>query len=42
MAILEVKNLYKNFGETQFLKGVYFEMNKGFDVPLEYLKIGLS
>ena len=29
MAFLEVKNLYKNFGETQVLKGVSFEMNKG-------------
>ena len=29
MAYLEVKNLYKNFGETQVLKGVSFEMNKG-------------
>ena len=29
MAFLEVKDLYKNFGETQVLKGVSFEMNKG-------------
>lgn len=29
MAFLEVQNLYKNFGETQVLKGVSFEMNKG-------------
>lgn len=29
MAFLEVKNLYKNFGETEVLKGVSFEMNKG-------------
>ena len=29
MAFLEVKNLYKNFGDTQVLKGVSFEMNKG-------------
>ena len=29
MAFLEVKNLYKNFGETQVLKGASFEMNKG-------------
>ena len=29
MAFLEVKDLYKNFGATQVLKGVSFEMNKG-------------
>lgn len=29
MAFLEVKNLYKSFGETQVLKGVSFAMNKG-------------
>ena len=29
MAFLEVKDLYKNFGDTQVLKGVSFEMNKG-------------
>ncbi len=29
MAFLEVKDLYKKFGETQVLKGVSFEMNKG-------------
>ena len=29
MAFLEVKNITKNFGETQVLKGVSFEMNKG-------------
>ena len=29
MAFLEVKDIYKNFGETQVLKGVSFEMNKG-------------
>ena len=29
MAFLEVKNLHKNYGETQVLKGVSFEMNKG-------------
>lgn len=29
MAFLEVKDLYKSFGETQVLKGVSFEMNKG-------------
>lgn len=29
MAFLEVKNLYKNYGETQVLKGVSFDMNKG-------------
>ena len=26
MAFLEVKNLYKNYGETQVLKGVSFDM----------------
>ena len=29
MAFLEVKNLYKNFGETKVLKGVSFEMERG-------------
>ena len=29
MAFLEVKDLYKSFGETPVLKGVSFEMNKG-------------
>ncbi len=29
MAFLEVKDLYKNFGETAVLKGVSFEMEKG-------------
>ena len=29
MAFLEVKNICKNFGETQVLKGVSFEMQKG-------------
>ena len=29
MAFLEVKNITKNFGDTQVLKGVSFEMNKG-------------
>ena len=29
MAILEVKNLYKNFGKTEVLKGVSFSMEKG-------------
>lgn len=29
MAFLEVKNLYKSFGETQVLKGISFEMSKG-------------
>ena len=29
MAFLEVKNLYKSFGETEVLKGVSFEMEKG-------------
>ena len=29
MAFLEVKNLYKNFGETQVLKGVSFNLDKG-------------
>ena len=29
MAFLEVKNIRKNFGDTQVLKGVSFEMNKG-------------
>ena len=29
MAFLEVKNLYKNFGETEVLKGVSFEMERG-------------
>lgn len=29
MAFLEVKNITKKFGETQVLKGVSFEMNKG-------------
>lgn len=29
MAFLEVKDLYKNFGETKVLKGVSFTMNKG-------------
>lgn len=29
MAFLEVKDLTKNFGDTQVLKGVSFEMNKG-------------
>ena len=29
MAFLEVKDLYKNFGDTQVLKGVSFEMQKG-------------
>ena len=29
MAFLEVKDLYKSFGETQVLKGVSFEMNRG-------------
>ena len=29
MAFLEVKDITKNFGDTQVLKGVSFEMNKG-------------
>ena len=29
MAFLEVKDIIKNFGDTQVLKGVSFEMNKG-------------
>ena len=29
MAFLEVKNITKNFGKTEVLKGVSFEMNKG-------------
>ena len=29
MAYLEVKDIYKNFGDTKVLKGVSFEMNKG-------------
>ena len=29
MAFLEVKNITKSFGDTQVLKGVSFEMNKG-------------
>ena len=29
MAFLQVRDLYKNFGETQVLKGVSFEMEKG-------------
>ena len=29
MAFLEVKDIYKNFGETKVLKGVSFEMEKG-------------
>ena len=29
MAFLEVNNITKNFGDTQVLKGVSFEMNKG-------------
>ena len=29
MAFLEVKDIYKNFGETKVLQGVSFEMNKG-------------
>lgn len=29
MPILEVKNLYKNFGKTEVLKGVSFSMEKG-------------
>ena len=29
MAYLEVKNIYKDFGETKVLKGVSFEMQKG-------------
>ena len=29
MAFLEVKNLWKHFGETQVLKGVSFDMEKG-------------
>ncbi|MBQ8295504.1 MAG: amino acid ABC transporter ATP-binding protein [Clostridia bacterium] len=29
MAFLEVKDIYKNFGETQVLKGVSFDMEKG-------------
>ena len=28
MAFLEVKDLYKSFGETQVLKGVTIEVNK--------------
>ena len=29
MAFLEVKDIYKNFGDTKVLKGVSFEMEKG-------------
>ena len=29
MAFLEVKDIYKNFGETKVLKGVSFELNQG-------------
>ena len=29
MAILEIKNLYKNFGRTEVLKGVDFSMEEG-------------
>ena len=29
MSVLEVKNLYKNFGKTEVLKGVSFSMNQG-------------
>ncbi len=29
MAILEVKNLYKNFGKTSVLRGIDFSMNEG-------------
>ena len=29
MAFLEVKDITKSFGDTQVLKGVSFEMNKG-------------
>ena len=29
MAFLEVKNIYKSFGDTQVLHGVSFDMEKG-------------
>ncbi len=29
MALLEVKNIQKNFGKTEVLKGISFELNKG-------------
>ena len=29
MAFLEIKNLYKNFGKSQILKGIDFSMEKG-------------
>ena len=29
MAILEVKNIWKNFGKTEVLKGIDFSMEKG-------------
>ena len=29
MAILEVKDLYKNFGKTQVLRGISFSMEQG-------------
>ena len=29
MALLEVNNIQKNFGKTEVLKGISFELNKG-------------